>query len=95
MDKVSVTGEVGRMSYQWCGMVECGKGTGKSILEASARTLKKVTMELGGKSPLIVFDDADIDNAVAGVLAANFFSQGEVCSNGRLHHSSDISCRSL
>ncbi|EER08571.1 Betaine aldehyde dehydrogenase, putative [Perkinsus marinus ATCC 50983] len=67
VDKVSVTGEV---------------GTGKSILEASARTLKKVTMELGGKSPLIVFDDADIDNAVAGVLAANFFSQGEVCSNG-------------
>lgn len=32
---------------------------------------------------MIVFDDADIDNAVASVLAANFFSQGEVCSNGR------------
>ncbi|EER15848.1 Betaine aldehyde dehydrogenase, putative [Perkinsus marinus ATCC 50983] len=67
VNKISVTGEV---------------GTGKSILEVSARTLKKVTMELGGKSPVIVFDDADIDNAVASVLAANFFSQGEVCSNG-------------
>ncbi|KAF4659133.1 4-trimethylaminobutyraldehyde dehydrogenase [Perkinsus chesapeaki] len=67
VDKVSVTGEI---------------GTGKTILAASARTLKKVTMELGGKSPMIVFEDADIDNAVAGALGANFFSQGEVCSNG-------------
>ena len=46
------------------------------------RSLKHVTLELGGKSPLIVFDDAKLDNAVAGALLANFYSAGEVCSNG-------------
>jgi betaine-aldehyde dehydrogenase len=41
-----------------------------------------VTFELGGKSPLIVFADADLDNAVSGALMANFYTQGEICSNG-------------
>jgi betaine-aldehyde dehydrogenase len=41
-----------------------------------------VTLELGGKSPLIVFGDAHLDNAVAGALLGNFYSAGEVCSNG-------------
>ena len=48
----------------------------------AAGTLKHVTLELGGKSPLIVFADADLDNAVSGALLANFYTQGEVCSNG-------------
>ena len=48
----------------------------------AAATLKHVTLELGGKSPLIVFDDADLDNAVSASLLANFYTQGEVCSNG-------------
>ena len=48
----------------------------------AAATLKQVTLELGGKSPLIVFDDAHLDNAVSGALLANFYSAGEVCSNG-------------
>jgi len=39
-------------------------------------------MELGGKSPLIIFDDADIDNAVSAAMLANFYTQGEVCTNG-------------
>jgi betaine-aldehyde dehydrogenase len=65
--KVSLTGEV---------------GTGKAVMSDAARTLKNVTLELGGKSPLIVFDDADIDNAVSGALLANFYSSGQVCSNG-------------
>jgi hypothetical protein len=39
-------------------------------------------MELGGKSPLIVFDDADIDSAVGGAMLGNFYSTGQVCSNG-------------
>lgn len=65
--KVSLTGEV---------------GTGKAVMAAAAATLKHVTLELGGKSPLIVFDDADIDDAVSGALLANFYTQGEVCSNG-------------
>mmetsp|Transcript_8165 Transcript_8165/g.9367 ORF Transcript_8165/g.9367 Transcript_8165/m.9367 type:complete len:502 (-) Transcript_8165:943-2448(-) len=56
--------------------------TGRAICKDASATLKKVTMELGGKSPLIIFDDADIDDAVSGALLANFYSCGEVCSNG-------------
>ena len=56
--------------------------TGKAVMAGAASTLKYVTLELGGKSPLIVFDDAKIDNAVSGALLANFYSAGEVCSNG-------------
>lgn len=65
--KVSLTGEV---------------GTGKAVMADAAPTLKHVTLELGGKSPLIVFEDADLDDAVGGALLANFYSAGEVCSNG-------------
>jgi betaine-aldehyde dehydrogenase len=54
--------------------------TGKKILSAAG--LKHVTLELGGKSPLIIFDDADLNNAVSAALMANFYTQGEVCSNG-------------
>jgi betaine-aldehyde dehydrogenase len=65
--KVSLTGEV---------------GTGKAVMSDAAQSLKNVTLELGGKSPLIVFDDAKLDNAVSGALLANFYSSGQVCSNG-------------
>jgi betaine-aldehyde dehydrogenase len=65
--KVSLTGEV---------------GTGKIVMANAAGTLKHVTLELGGKSPLIIFEDADLDNAVSAALMANFYTQGEVCSNG-------------
>ncbi len=65
--KVSLTGEV---------------GTGKAVMADAASSLKQVTLELGGKSPLIVFEDAKLDNAVAGALLGNFYSAGEVCSNG-------------
>ena len=51
-------------------------------MDDAADTLKHVTLELGGKSPLIVFDDAELDDAVSGALLANFYSAGEVCSNG-------------
>lgn len=57
--------------------------TGKIVMADAARSsLKHVTLELGGKSPLIVFDDADLDSAVNAILFANFYSAGEVCSNG-------------
>ena len=46
--------------------------TGRKVLEAAAGTIKHVTMELGGKSPLIIFEDADIDNAVSAAMMANF-----------------------
>ncbi|PJC86140.1 betaine-aldehyde dehydrogenase [Vibrio sp. HA2012] len=59
---------------------ECG--TGKKVMADAAATLKSVTMELGGKSPLIIFDDANLDNAVTGAMLANFYTQGEVCTNG-------------
>jgi betaine-aldehyde dehydrogenase len=65
--KVSLTGEV---------------GTGKRVVADAAGTLKHVTVELGGKSPLLVFADADLDNAVKAAMMANFYTQGEVCSNG-------------
>ncbi|WP_163835895.1 betaine-aldehyde dehydrogenase [Spartinivicinus ruber] len=59
---------------------ECS--TGKKVMADAAGSLKEVTMELGGKSPLIVFEDADLNNAVSGALLANFYTQGEVCTNG-------------
>ncbi|MEZ9196535.1 betaine-aldehyde dehydrogenase [Shewanella sp. 10N.286.54.B9] len=65
--KVSFTGEV---------------GTGKKVMAAAASSLKEVTMELGGKSPLIIFNDADLDNAVSAAMLGNFYTQGEICTNG-------------
>ena len=65
--KVSFTGEV---------------GTGKKVMAAAATSLKEVTMELGGKSPLIIFDDADVENAVSAAMLGNFYTQGEICTNG-------------
>ncbi|TDL78203.1 betaine-aldehyde dehydrogenase [Palleronia sediminis] len=56
--------------------------TGKRVYAAAAAEMKHVTMELGGKSPMLVFDDADIDNAVGGAILGNFYSSGQVCSNG-------------
>lgn len=65
--KVSLTGEV---------------ETGKKVMADVASSLKHITLELGGKSPLIIFEDADIDEAVNGAMMANFYTQGEICSNG-------------
>lgn len=56
--------------------------TGKRVMAAAAATLKHVTMELGGKSALIVFDDADVEDSVSAAILGNFFTQGEICSNG-------------
>jgi betaine-aldehyde dehydrogenase len=56
--------------------------TGKIVMQQSARDLKKVTLELGGKSPIIIFDDADIESAINAALVGNFYSSGQVCSNG-------------
>jgi betaine-aldehyde dehydrogenase len=65
--KVSLTGSV---------------GTGQKVYAAAAAGVRHVTMELGGKSPLIVFDDADLDSAVGAAMLGNFYSSGQVCSNG-------------
>jgi phenylacetaldehyde dehydrogenase len=55
---------------------------GKLIVKASAGNLKKVSLELGGKSPAIVFPDADMDRAIAGTASAIFFNQGQCCCAG-------------
>jgi len=67
VDKVSLTGSV---------------PTGRKVYASAADGLKHVTMELGGKSPLVIFDDADLEDAVGGAIMANFYSSGQVCSNG-------------
>ena len=58
-----------------------GVDTGRLIMAQSAATLKKVTLELGGKAPLLIFADGDFDLAVQTALDANFYTAGEVCSN--------------
>lgn len=66
IEKVSLTGEV---------------GTGKMVMADAACSLKHITMELGGKSPLIVFADANLTNAVSAAMMGNFYTQGEICTN--------------
>ncbi|TWG93389.1 betaine-aldehyde dehydrogenase [Mesorhizobium sp. J18] len=56
--------------------------TGRKVLSLAGSQMKQATMELGGKSPLIVFEDADIENAVGGAMLGNFYSTGQICSNG-------------
>lgn len=53
--------------------------TGKNVAATAARTLKRVTLELGGKSPSIIFDDADVDAAVSGALYGIFYNAGQTC----------------
>ncbi len=67
VSKVSLTGSV---------------ATGRRVYAMAAEGVRHVTMELGGKSPLIVFDDADLDSAVGAAMLGNFYSAGQVCSNG-------------
>ncbi|WP_170051520.1 betaine-aldehyde dehydrogenase [Salinisphaera orenii] len=67
IDKISLTG---------------GVDTGKNVMRDAAGTLKEVSLELGGKSPILVFDDADVDDAVSGAILGNFYTQGEICTNG-------------
>ena len=56
--------------------------TGRKVYAAAAAGVRHVTMELGGKSPLVIFADADLDKAVSGAILGNFYSSGQVCSNG-------------
>lgn len=67
VDKVSFTGS---------------QAVGKQIVAKSARDLKRVSLELGGKSPNIIFSDADMDSAVSGAMMGIFFNQGQICFAG-------------
>ena len=55
---------------------------GQSIYRASAGNVKKIGLELGGKSPNVIFADTDLDGAVEWAMMGVFFNQGEVCSAG-------------
>ncbi|MES2846484.1 MAG: betaine-aldehyde dehydrogenase [Pseudomonadota bacterium] len=67
VDKVSLTGSV---------------PTGRKVYAMAAEGIRHVTMELGGKSPILIFDDASVEDAVGAAMLGNFYSAGQVCSNG-------------
>jgi aminobutyraldehyde dehydrogenase len=65
VDMISITGDV---------------ATGKKVLQAAAKTVKRTHLELGGKAPVIVFDDADLERVVAGLRAFSFYNAGQDCT---------------
>lgn len=84
-----VTGEAGQVGEALVNHPDIDKiaftgstDVGRSIRRATAGSGKKLSLELGGKSPFIVFDDADLDSVVEGVVDAIWFNQGEVCCAG-------------
>jgi succinate-semialdehyde dehydrogenase/glutarate-semialdehyde dehydrogenase len=81
-----VTGSAGEIGDEICANPIVRKLTftgsteiGKLLIEKSAATVKKVSMELGGNAPFLVFDDADIDRAVEGAMAAKYRNSGQTC----------------
>src|ERR1700692_3823835 len=79
-------GSVGRAMVQHTGIDKIAftgsTVVGQEIMRSAADTLKRITLELGGKSPNIVFADSDIDNAVKGAITGIFYGKGEVCNAG-------------
>src|SRR6201998_3446793 len=83
---VTGPGSVGRAMVQHPGIDKIAftgsTAVGQEIMRGAADTLKRITLELGGKSPNIVFADSDIDNAVKGAITGIFYGKGEVCNAG-------------
>src|ERR1700731_2962398 len=83
---VTGPGEVGRTMVKHPGIDKIAftgsTAVGQEIMRSAADTLKRITLELGGKSPNIVFADSDIDNAVKGAITGIFYGKGEVCNAG-------------
>ena len=83
---VTGPGEVGRAMVKHAGIDKIAftgsTEVGKEIMRGAADSLKRITLELGGKSPNIVFADSDIDNAVKGAITGIFYGKGEVCNAG-------------
>ena len=83
---VTGPGEVGRAMVKHPGIDKIAftgsTEVGKEIMRGAADSLKRLTLELGGKSPNIVFADSDIDNAVKGAITGIFYGKGEVCNAG-------------
>jgi aminobutyraldehyde dehydrogenase len=65
VDMISITGDI---------------STGKKVLQAASKTVKRTHLELGGKAPVIVFDDADLDRVVEGMRAFSFYNAGQDCT---------------
>ena len=86
MNIVTGRSEVGRQIVRHPGIDKIAftgsTEVGKEIMRSAADTMKRVTLELGGKSPNIVFADSDIDNAVKGAITGIFYGKGEVCNAG-------------
>jgi aldehyde dehydrogenase (NAD+) len=83
---VTGPGSVGRAMVQHPGIDKIAftgsTAVGQEIMRSAADTVKRITLELGGKSPNIVFADAEIDNAVKGAITGIFYGKGEVCNAG-------------
>ena len=83
---VTGPGAIGRTMVQHPGIDKIAftgsTAVGQEIMRGAADTLKRITLELGGKSPNIVFADADIDSAVKGAITGIFYGKGEVCNAG-------------
>jgi aldehyde dehydrogenase (NAD+) len=83
---VTGPGEVGRTMVKHPGINKIAftgsTAVGQEIMRSAADTVKRITLELGGKSPNIVFADSDIDNAVKGAITGIFYGKGEVCNAG-------------
>jgi aldehyde dehydrogenase (NAD+) len=83
---VTGPGAVGRAMVQHPGIDKIAftgsTAVGQEIMRSAADTVKRITLELGGKSPNIVFADSDIDNAVKGAITGIFYGKGEVCNAG-------------
>src|SRR5438477_2643779 len=83
---VTGSAEVGRAIVRHPGIDKIAftgsTAVGKEIMRSAADTMKRVTLELGGKSPNIVFADSDIDSAVKGAINGIFYGKGEVCNAG-------------
>lgn len=75
-DTLSTSGKVNMVSFTG------STGTGRKIMERASNSIKKFTLELGGKSPNIVFEDADLDQAAKGVMFGIFLNSGQLCESG-------------
>jgi aldehyde dehydrogenase (NAD+) len=86
LNVVTGSSEVGRQMVRHPGIDKIAftgsTEVGKEIMRGSADTMKRITLELGGKSPNIVFADSDIDSAVKGAITGIFYGKGEVCNAG-------------
>ena len=69
-------------TYRWVDCVKAGTTTGRALGQVVGSNLASYTAELGGKAPIVVFDDADLESAVNGAAFASFSASGQTCVSG-------------